>query len=451
MVILDLSLPDSKGLATFRRLHGKAAGVPIVVLTGLDDVDIALQTIAEGASDYLLKEGLSGGLLVRALRYGMERKRMEEELRQTQRELALKNTLAHIFLTVPDQQMFAEVLDALLKATESEHGVFGYIDEDGALECPSMTRIWDECRVPGKSARFPRETWGGIWGRALLEKRSLFSNEPGHVPEGHVAIRRVLVVPLVTRGQAIGMFEVANKAADYEDKDQEFVERIATYLAPVLDARLQRDDHERALSTALKAKVVLLQEVHHRVKNNLQIISSLLNMQAETLGERAQRALEDSQRRVRSMALVHEQLYGSEQPDELDFGEYATSLSTDLFSAYSVNSSVVRLRLDVDSVPLHVDQAIPCGLILNELATNSLKYAFPEGREGEILVALHCQGGRVTLRVADDGVGLPAGFEWRQSKSLGLRIVDILTLQLHGTLEYKPGAGAEFTLSFPKR
>lgn len=448
VVILDLSLPDSKGLATFRRLRGQVPGVPIVVLTGLNDVDMAVQTIAEGASDYLLKDDLSGGLLVRALRYGMERKRMEEALRQTQRELDLKNRLAKIFLTVPDQQMFEEVLDVLLKTTESKLGFFGYIDEEGTLVCPSMTRVWEQRPMPGKPARFPRETWGGIWGRALAEKKSFYSNEPDHLPDGHIPIRRALAVPLLDREDVIGLFAFANRAGDYDEKDGEFLERVAQYLAPVLHARLQRDAHERALATALAAKEVLLREVHHRVKNNLQVISSLLNMQAETLPAEAHCRLDDSQRRVRSMALVHEQLYCREQSDQLDFADYATSLTSDLRIAYGIDSSIVSLRLDLEPVLLHVDQAIPCALILNELVTNSLKYAFPERRDGEILVALHRLDNQVTLRIADNGVGLPPGFDWRQSNSLGLRIVHILTRQLSGTLDSRSGHGADFSLTF---
>lgn len=217
-------------------------------------------------------------------------------------------------------------------------------------------------------------------------------------------------------------------------------------------AERARDAHEKALSAALAAKQVLLQEVHHRVKNNLQIISSLLNLEAESLPEGMRKTLDDSGRRVRSMALVHEQLYGHEDLGELDFAEYTKSLATDLFSAYSVDSGKVRLRLELERALLGMDQAIPCGLILNELMTNSLKYAFPESRSGEILVELHSQANsQVTLRVADNGVGLPLGFDWKQSNSLGLRIVQILTRQIKGNLHYEEGAGCDFTLTFAKR
>ena len=213
----------------------------------------------------------------------------------------------------------------------------------------------------------------------------------------------------------------------------------------------ERQKAAAALSAALAAKEVLLQEVHHRVKNNLQIISSLLNLQTESLPDIAQRALEDSQRRIRSMALVHEQLYGGTDPGELDFADYVRSLTSDLMNAYRGGLERVRLRLELEPVLLGVSQAISCGLILNELVTNALKYAFPGSRTGEVLVELYGQGGKVELRVADDGVGFPPGFDWTQSHSLGLRIVALLTHQLSGILRNDPAAGTGFTLTFAKR
>lgn len=449
LVILDLSLPDSRGLATFRHLHARNEDLPIVVLTGLNDVDLAVQAIGEGASDYLVKDDLSGGLLVRALYYAIERSRVQQELRQTQRELELRNRLAEILLTAPDSQMFEQALAVLLEAAGSRHGALAYIDGDGAAVFAATAPAKDHEAAPGISARFPRENWSGVWGRSLVERQPVCSNQPERAPERHIPIRRVLAVPLLDGDEVIGLLETANKPNDYDERDIAFLERVAAYLAPVLHARLQRDAHEKALAGALAAKEVLLREVHHRVKNNLQIISSLLNMQAETLPESLQSILEVGQRRVRSMALVHEQLYSVGQPDHLDFAEYAAALANDLMASQSADCRGIRLRTELESVMLPADQAVPCGLILNELLTNSLKYAYPNGRAGEIVVGLSRSESRVTLRVADDGIGLPPGFDWEQAQSLGLRIVHILTAQLNGTMRYKPGQGARFTLTFP--
>jgi two-component sensor histidine kinase/CheY-like chemotaxis protein len=209
---------------------------------------------------------------------------------------------------------------------------------------------------------------------------------------------------------------------------------------------------ERALSEAAGAKDVLLREVHHRVKNNLQTISSLLNMQAELLPDTAARlALRDAQRRVHSMALIHEQMYGHKDMDEVDFGGYATRLARDLFESFAVGAGRVSLRLALDPLSLAMDQMIPCGLILNELLTNSLKYAFPGERAGEIVVSLRCgEGGTVTMAVADNGVGLPPGVCAKRSASLGMRIVEILTGQLGGSLVQQSAGGVSSAVTFTR-
>ena len=450
-LLLDLSLPDSKGLATFRRIRAKAATIPIIVLTGLDNLDLAVESIAEGASDYLLKSDLSGGLLVRVLRYSLERKRIEEALRRTERELTFQNRIASVFLSAREEDLSAGVIGAVAGLLHSRRVVFGYLDDSGALVCPATPASGDlQTKVLCAGGTFPREAWTGVWGQALKSKRPMLSNEPSR--ELDMTVQRALAVPLLDRGKLVGLFEIADKPVDYLAEDREFLEHAGTYLGPILHARLQRDAHERAISAALAAKEVLLQEVHHRVKNNLQIISSLLNMHADGLPDQARQALDESQRRVRSMALVHEQLYSRERPDELDFGEYATSLASEILGAYSEDRGAIRLRFELEPVTLNIDQAVPCALILNELVTNAVKYAFPDHRAGEILVALHeCGENRVCLRVADDGIGFPPGFDRTDCQSLGLRIVDILTYQLNGTLAVGPGPGAEFELSFVRQ
>ena len=207
---------------------------------------------------------------------------------------------------------------------------------------------------------------------------------------------------------------------------------------------------ERALRQALAGKDVLLRELHHRVKNNLQTISSLLNMQAELLPDPGtRRALRDAQRRVHSMALIHDQMYGGREMNAVDFGEYARRLTQDLCESFGAAAGNVRLRFALDPVSLGMDQMIPCGLILNELVTNALKYAFPGGRAGEILVSVRLgDGGTVTMAVGDDGVGLAPPIEGKPSESLGTRIVEMLTRQLGGSLVRQSGNGVKSTVTF---
>ncbi len=193
----------------------------------------------------------------------------------------------------------------------------------------------------------------------------------------------------------------------------------------------------------LREKEVLLKEIHHRVKNNLQVISSLVSLQADgSTDETVREVLRDVTYRVRSMALVHEKLYQSADLARIDFAEYARSLLGYLWRAHGAAAATVRLTLDLEPVSLPVDTAVPCGLILNELAGNALKHAFRGRSEGEVTVSLQSgEDGRIRLSVADNGVGLPAGFDWRQARSLGLRLVQMLSGQLGASVEVSGGEG----------
>ena len=219
-----------------------------------------------------------------------------------------------------------------------------------------------------------------------------------------------------------------------------------------LDITEQVDAEDRAVQ-ALADKEVLLKEVHHRVKNNLQVICSLLGMQAAALNDpKSANALRDSQDRVQSMAMIHEMLYGSEMLADLDFSEYAERLLGELSTSHGLGGSRVRLRTDVSPLRISVDRAIPCGLILNELISNAMKYAFPDEREGEILISLTpCGAEHAVLGVADNGVGLPDGFALQNTRSLGLRIVNILARQLDGELLVHSHPGTRFEVRFPSR
>lgn len=212
----------------------------------------------------------------------------------------------------------------------------------------------------------------------------------------------------------------------------------------------ERKAAEEQVLASLLEKEILLKEIHHRVKNNLQIISSLLNLQSEKIKDTGTlRALRDSQARVRSMALIHQKLYQSKNMAKIEFGEYVQSLSRDLFRSYQRTLGDIQLKIQVDEVFLDLDCAVPCGLILNELMTNALKYAFPNGRNGTILVELRTGADQtVSLQVADDGIGLPADLNVANIKSLGLQLINSLTKQMDGKLEVENTNGTAFRVSF---
>ncbi len=204
------------------------------------------------------------------------------------------------------------------------------------------------------------------------------------------------------------------------------------------------------LTTSLKEREVLLQEVHHRVKNNLQVISSLISMQLRRLkGGSSREALEECQTRVQAIALIHAQLYQTDDKARVPLTAYVRSLAANVFEATSVSRSTVSLVLDIDDVVLAVDRAIPCGLILNELITNALKHAFPDGRHGTVRIDIKQIGdGNMRLRVADDGIGIAPETEIGKTDSLGLHLVTTLAEQLNADLDVDGREGTVFQLTF---
>lgn len=205
------------------------------------------------------------------------------------------------------------------------------------------------------------------------------------------------------------------------------------------------------LESALAEKTVLFKEVHHRVKNNLAVISSLLRMKADAAGsEEVRLALDESYLRVLSMAMIHEQLYESDRLDRINFSDYAHQLVQRLHRVFLDNPDRVEVATALEPVELGIEQAVPCGLILNELLTNALKYAFPGANHGRILVSFHrAAAGLLELAVEDNGIGLSPAQLAGQSPTLGLRIVGILTNQLDGVLEHQRCPGTRIVLRFP--
>jgi PAS domain S-box-containing protein len=223
-----------------------------------------------------------------------------------------------------------------------------------------------------------------------------------------------------------------------------------TMFTVILRDVTQRVAAEELIKASLRDKEALLKEIHHRVKNNLQVASSLLGLQSRAMSDpELRKVFEESQNRVYSMALLHETLYQSGNLSQIDFPEYIRQLADHLFRSYGVADERIRLRTELERLPLSLDAAVPCGLIINELVSNSLKYAFPEGRAGEIRIGLHGQSGMAKLVVADNGVGLRRDVDWATTRTLGLRLVRSLAQQLGANIEVLPDSGTEIKLLFP--
>ena len=297
--------------------------------------------------------------------------------------------------------------------------------------------------------------------RLIIQPLNLLRYGASQIGQGDLA-HRITIPRMDELGQVMAVFNTM--AADLENQHnslQKYAERLEhrvqerTADLTLVNEKLTNEVYERRTAekqvrASLQEKEVLLKEIHHRVKNNLQIVSSLLNLQTNHVKHTgALRALHDSRARVHSMALIHEKLYQSESLAKIDFGEYVNSLVIDLFRSYQHGLGDVHLNLQLESIALDLDYAIPCGLILNELITNAFKYAFPNGRNGIVTVKLRASPDQtICLKVADDGVGLPVGLDIASTKSLGLRLVNNLVAQVDGKLVITKSEGTTFQVSF---
>ena len=397
VILADYSMPEMDTSRALQLLQESGLSIPFIVVSGTIGEDVAVALIRQGASDYLLKDRL--GRLGPAVKNALAESKLRQEKSQTVKELQASEARFHTFMRhSPALSFIKDEFSNILYVNNAS----GYGKEVAAQLRAGDAAVF-ETGLPSRTVE--EVTAPGGQRREMLSFRFLFDDAAGRHLLGGVSV--------------------------------DITEQKAA---------------ERALSEALAGKDVLLREVHHRVKNNLQTISSLLNMQAEVLPDLAARqALRDAQRRVHSMALIHEQMYGDKDMDEVDFGEYAKRLTRDLFDSFGAAAARVRLRFALDPVSLAMDQMIPCGLILNELVTNSLKYAFPCERAGEILISLRCaDGGTVSMTVADDGAGMAPGSDGKRSGSLGTRIVEILTRQLGGRLDRQSAGGYSSTVTFTR-
>jgi two-component sensor histidine kinase len=281
--------------------------------------------------------------------------------------------------------------------------------------------------------------------------------------EGWQWLRSYVSAPIQVAGRTVGFLNVdRTEPAQFGAADARRLEAFARHAATALEnarlydqAQQEISDRKRAevrIQASLEEKDVLLKEIHHRVKNNLQVISSLLYVQSQQAEDQdTLRMFQESQHRIRSMALVHERLYQAEDLARVNFSEYVRSLARFLLRAYGVTPDLVKLDIHMGDLSLGIDAAIPCGLIINELVSNSLKHAFPPGQAGQIRIELDVDpAGDCLLVVGDDGIGLPAGLDVRNGSSLGLRLVNTLVRQLQGTLQLDRRGGTTFRLRFPR-
>jgi PAS domain S-box-containing protein len=407
--------------------------------------------------------------------------------RRAQRELELRSRIAQVFLTAPHEEMYAQVLDILLEALQSPHGVFGYLDEQGDLVVPTMTRhIWDRCEVPEKGFVFLRETWGeSIWPRVIRERRLLFSNEPSSLtPEGHIPVKRNVAVPVIYQGEVVGLFQVANKERDYDGEDLALAQHLADIIAPTLYARLQGDREERrrreaeaALhhkSEALERSNRDLEQFAYVASHDLQEPLRMVASYTQLLARRYQTRLDDQ-----ADLYIHYAVDGARRMQELigDLLSYSRvgtrgkppapvgcgPVLEEVLQDLGPSLEETGGRVSASELPVVLADRTQLAQVLRNLVGNALKFHGDEPPRVEVSAGR--QGDRWALSVADNGLGIEPQYHERifevfqrlhsrgayPGSGIGLAIVKKI-VERHGgriTVESTPGRGTRFTFTLP--
>lgn len=415
LILADQSLPSFDGFTALEIAKERCPGVPFIFVSGKIGEEVAVDALKMGATDYVLKGNLPK--VVPAIQRALEEveeqnklKKAEEELHKSHWQLKEAQKLGHI------GSWEWNAGSDILNCSDELYNIFG-IDKSNFegnlksfLDCvhPDDRQVVEENiqKVLSEGKPFAYEY------RILRPDGStrIVSSRSEVIPEKNEQPLRIIGI------------------------EQDITERKAS---------------EDKIKASLKEKELLLQEIHHRVKNNLQVISSLLRLQSRHINDpEALEIFKESQKRVSSIALVHEKLYQSKDMASINFADYIETLARDIFN-FSMNSMQnIKLNLDLDEYYLNIETAIPCGLIINELLTNSLKHAFPSGNNGEIYLGLHGDNGKIVITVKDDGVGLPPQIDIKKPDTFGLQLVYFLKKQIKGDIILDEGDGTSFKIIF---
>ncbi|MBZ2165877.1 histidine kinase dimerization/phosphoacceptor domain -containing protein [Methanobacterium spitsbergense] len=416
IILADHSLPHFDGISALRIAKNKCPDVPFIFVSGKMGEDFAIEALKCGATDYVLKGSLSK--IVHAVNRALEevkehskRKMAEEALRNSLRQLKEAQKIGHIGSWEWDLK--ARELDC----SDEFYNIMSLEPTEFGKSYKAMMDI-----IHPDDRQSVKESIMGA-----VNEQKPFSNDYRLIrPDGTVRI-------LSSKGEVIT--DPNGKPLRIVGTEQDITEhKIA----------------EEKIKSSLKDKEMLLQEIHHRVKNNLQVISSLLRLQSRFIKDQNSIDIfKETQNRVRSIAILHEKLYQSDNLAKIKIDEYVKILAEDLMYFYELEESNINMILDIDDVSLNIETAIPCGLLINEMVANSLKYAFPNQKNGEIKIELHSNNeDQFKLTVSDNGVGIPEEIDPEKAETFGMQLIKYLTKQLKGTIELDNNNGTKYQLKF---
>ncbi|MBU1109896.1 MAG: MEDS domain-containing protein [Candidatus Riflebacteria bacterium] len=358
--------------------------------------------------------------------------------------------LEHSF-KYPLDQFLQKTLDEIESVCQSKCSFFHLVNADQStllLQAWSTSTL-EICKIKEYDTHYSFVK-AGRWADCIKLRAAVIHNDYPSLqqrrglPAGHARIIRELVVPVFRNDKFVAILGLANKESDYHDSDAALVTQVANLAWDIAERKLA----ETQIQNSLREKEILLKEIHHRVKNNLQVVCSLLNLQAKkNVNPEVRAILESSRDRVFSMALVHKELYQSPDLTHVSFKHYLQSLLVEIAATYK--QPHIKLSVEMADIAMDLNVAIPCGLIVNELVSNCFKHAFPGERAGTIQVGLKRNQDFFVLTVTDNGVGYPPDTDFSGTSSLGLQLVNVLAKQINGTIEYSRAEGSCFCVTLP--
>ncbi len=380
-----------------------------------------------------------------------EKKQIEEELIKRNNELSTLNQIVQSLGTLAKPMEIINIIhSAIGKLFDSGNLYIAVYDNDKKIIDFPLYKIKNR-PVSVKPHKFDN----GIVEFVIRNKVPLLINSDlinnllkRGIDTSEIKSKSILSAPILAGDGVLGVITLQDYENDcsYKESQKEILTTIASQAGVALQNARLYDEVKKSLGE----KETLLQEVHHRVKNNLQIMSSLVKLQSHHITDtKTLEILRESENRIRSMAIVHNKLYSTKDYEKIDFGDYVRSLTESFYTTYGMRLNKIGIRIDIDNIILNIDTAIPCGLIINELVSNSIKYAYPDHKEGNIKISMQLNDDKsYTLVVSDTGIGLPAGFNVNTAKTLGIELVTLLTNQLNGKLYICNNNGAEFKIIF---
>ncbi|MFH0893982.1 MAG: histidine kinase dimerization/phosphoacceptor domain -containing protein [Bacteroidota bacterium] len=461
IVISDYSMPHFDGLSVIKLTHENAPLVPVIIFTGSIDEETAADSVKAGAVDYVIKENIKR--LRQSVKNALEIKQMWIER-----------------IVAEDKLRASEERYRLISSVTSDYMFSTMIIQDGSLDLNWVAGAFESITGYNYDEYHSRGGW-----RAVLHPDDLgkddqdlkdLKNNKKVVSEirtinknGSVVWVKVYAHPLwdPVRNTLIGIYGAVQNITPQklaEEKILRFNQELES-LIKERTSELEKTNHileieiserkkaEELIKLQLREKEILLKEIHHRVKNNMQSIVSILNLQMTiTKNEQLNEILKDSQSRINTMSLIHEKLYQTKNFSNIDFADYINNLFRYLFLSFSAPEQNVKFDIDAESFQMEIDTSISLGLIANELVSNAFKYAFKGKTSSSIKVILKKHDNdNLLFSITDNGVGLPANFNFRQSKSLGLQLVCLLTEQLQGTIDVTSSdKGTAYTIIFPE-